>query len=168
MLVPLAALRSIPDGGDPHGASTVCAYRKRKPDRVVSLCRRSRSAASVRRQWGDDRACGLPPTTRFPGSSSLEWQALRLKTERPSWTLVGAGSLGSKVALHLARAGSGPSVVLDRSGMAPHNAARHALVPATGEMQIFWADAKARMLSQAMQGLNQTAIPIAADATFAC
>ena len=90
---------------------------------------------------------------------------LEVKTERPSWTLVGAGSLGSKVALHLARAGSGPSVVLDRSGMAPHNAARHALVPATGEMQIFWADAKARMLSQAMQGLNQTAIPIAADAT---
>ena len=90
---------------------------------------------------------------------------LEVKTERPSWTLVGAGSLGSKVALHLARAGSGPSVVLDRSGMAPHNAARHALVPATGEMQIFWTDAKARMLSQAMQGLNQTAIPIAADAT---
>ena len=89
---------------------------------------------------------------------------LEAKTERPSWTLVGAGSLGSKVALHLARAGSGPSVVVDRSGMAPHNAARHALVPATCEMQIFWTDAKARMLSQALQGLNQTATPIAADA----
>ena len=90
---------------------------------------------------------------------------LEAKTERPSWTLVGAGSLGSKVALHLARAGNGPSVVVDRSGMAPHNAARHALVPATGELQIFWTDAKARMLSQALQGLNQTATPIAADAT---
>ena len=89
---------------------------------------------------------------------------LEAKTERPSWTLVGAGSLGSKVALHLARAGSGPSVVVDRSGMAPHNAARHALVPATGEMQVFWTDTKARMLSQALEGLNQTATPIAADA----
>ena len=48
--------------------------------------------------------------------------------------------------------------------MAPHNAARHALVPATGELQIFWTDAKARMLSQALQGLNQTATPIPADA----
>ena len=89
---------------------------------------------------------------------------LEAKTERPSWTLVGAGSLGSKVALHLARAGSGPSVVVDRSGMAPHNAARHALVPATGEMQVFWTDTKARMLSQALEGLNQTATPITADA----
>ena len=90
---------------------------------------------------------------------------IEAKAERPSWTLVGAGSLGSKVALHLARAGNGPSVVVDRSGMAPHNAARHALVPATGELQILWTDAKARMLSEALSGLNQTATPITADAT---
>ena len=91
---------------------------------------------------------------------------LEAKIERPSWSLVGAGSLGSKIALHLARAGNGPSVVVDRSRMAPHNAARHALVPATGELQVFWTDAKARMLSQALQGLNQTATPIAADAAL--
>ena len=83
--------------------------------------------------------------------------------ERASWTLVGAGSLGSKIALHLARAGNGPSVVVDKSGMAPHNAARHALVPATGDLQIFWTAAKARMLSEALSGLNQTATPIMAD-----
>ena len=89
---------------------------------------------------------------------------LEAKTERPLWTLVGAGSLGSKVALHLGRAGNGPSVVVDRSGMAPHNAARHALVPASGELQILWTDGKARMLSEALRGLNQSAAPIAADA----
>ena len=83
--------------------------------------------------------------------------------ERPSWTLVGAGSLGSKIALHLARAGNGPSAVIDRSRMAPHNAARHALVPATGEMQMMWTDAKARLLSEALNGLTQTATPIASD-----
>jgi len=83
----------------------------------------------------------------------------------PSWTLVGAGSLGSKLALHLARAGNGPSAIVDKSGMAPHNAARHALLPATGELQIFWTDAKARMLAQAMQGLNQTATPMQTDVT---
>ena len=82
----------------------------------------------------------------------------------PPWTLVGAGSLGSKLALHLARAGNGPSAVIDKSGMAPHNAARHALVPATGELQIFWTDSKARMLVQALEGLNQTAAPMQADA----
>ena len=84
--------------------------------------------------------------------------------EAPSWTLVGAGSLGSKIALHLARAGNGPNAVIDRSGMAPHNAARHALVPVAGELQIFWNDAKARMLAQALQGLDRTATPLAADA----
>ena len=85
-------------------------------------------------------------------------------TERPRWTLVGAGSLGSKLALHLARAGNGPDVIIDKSRMRPHNAARHALVPATGDMQILWTDAKARTLSQALRGLNQTTTPIVADA----
>lgn len=84
--------------------------------------------------------------------------------ERTLWTLVGAGSLGSKVALHLARAGHGPSVVVDKSGMAPHNAARHALVPAAGDLQILWTGAKAWILSEALSGLDQTATPIGADA----
>ena len=83
--------------------------------------------------------------------------------ERPRWTLIGAGSLGSKLALHLARAGNGPTAVIDRSGMAPHNAARHALVPATGDMQILWSRGKSWMLSEALNGLNQIATPIAAD-----
>ena len=83
--------------------------------------------------------------------------------ERPQWTLIGTGSLGSKLALHLARAGNGPAVVVDRSAMAPHNAARHALVPTTGDMQISWMDAKARLLSEALRGLNQDAIPIMQD-----
>ena len=85
-------------------------------------------------------------------------------TDRPRWTLVGAGSLGSKLALHLARAGNGPEVVVDRSGMSPHNAARHALVPATGDMQILWMDAKARSLSQALRGLDQDATALVGDA----
>ena len=85
-------------------------------------------------------------------------------TDYPRWTLVGAGSLGSKLALHLARAGNGPEAVVDRSAMSPHNAARHALVPATGDVQILWMDAKARKLSQALLGLNQTAKALVADA----
>ncbi len=112
--------------------------------------------ATVVRAAGHRHAICRELLARMSGSEA--------KTERPSWTLVGAGSVGSKIALHLARAGNGPSVVVDRSGMAPHNAARHALVPATGELQILWTDAKARMLSEALRGLNQTATPIAADA----
>ncbi len=84
--------------------------------------------------------------------------------EALSWTLVGAGSLGSKIALHLARTGNGPNVVVDKSIMSPHNAARHALVPTPDGLQVTWTDMKARILSQALQGLNQTAIPISEDA----
>ena len=102
--------------------------------------------------------------TRYPGRFSPEWLARTTTSERPRWTLVGAGSLGSKLALHLARAGNGPEVVVDRSGMSPHNAARHALVPATGDMQILWMDAKARGLSRALRGLDQEATAVVADA----
>ena len=73
-------------------------------------------------------------------------------SERPDWTLVGAGSLGSKLALHLARAGNGPDVILDKSHMTPHNAARHALIPTADAMQIRWVDAKARTLSDFATG----------------
>lgn len=84
-------------------------------------------------------------------------------TDRPRWTLLGAGSLGSKLALHLARAGNGPEVVVDRSAMSPHNAARHALIPGAGDLQILWTDAKARLLSQALGGMDQPARPIIAN-----
>ena len=84
--------------------------------------------------------------------------------DRPPWTLLGAGSLGSKLALHLARAGNGPEVVVDRSTMSPHNAARHALIPGTDDLQILWTDDKARLLSQALGGLDQSAKPIRANA----
>ena len=84
-------------------------------------------------------------------------------SERPNWTLVGAGSLGSKLALHLGRAGNGPKVIIDKSYMTPHNAARHALIPTTDAMQIRWVDAKARILSDSLRGVDQKTTPIVAD-----
>lgn len=42
--------------------------------------------------------------------------------------MIGCGSLGSKIALHLGRAGFGAMTFIDNEAMAPHNAARHALV----------------------------------------
>ena len=84
-------------------------------------------------------------------------------SERPNWTLVGAGSLGSKLALHLARAGNGPEVVVDKSYMTPHNVARHALIPTADAMQIRWVDAKATILSDSLRGLDQKTTPIVED-----
>ncbi|WP_281349801.1 ThiF family adenylyltransferase [Marichromatium bheemlicum] len=51
-----------------------------------------------------------------------------MKTPKP-WTLLGAGSLGSNVAISLGRMGDGPSVTVDNDYFSPHNAARHALLP---------------------------------------
>ncbi len=85
-------------------------------------------------------------------------------SERLRWTLIGAGSLGSKLALHLARAGYAPETVLDKSSMLPHNAARHALIPPTGSRQLLGIDAKARRLCEALHGLDQKATPIIANA----
>lgn len=46
-----------------------------------------------------------------------------------SVTMIGCGSLGSKIALHLAKAGVGPQGLIDDSDFKPHNAVRHGLTP---------------------------------------
>ncbi|MDP1656477.1 MAG: Mov34/MPN/PAD-1 family protein [Hylemonella sp.] len=43
-------------------------------------------------------------------------------------TLLGCGSLGSKIGLHLGRAGFGRQTVADNEALVPHNLARHALI----------------------------------------
>ena len=81
----------------------------------------------------------------------------------PSWIQVGCGSLGSKIALHLARAGRAPATVIDRSYLSPHNAARHALAPDIGGMPLHWIDAKAVAVAEAIEGLGQTATAVTQD-----
>jgi proteasome lid subunit RPN8/RPN11 len=52
-------------------------------------------------------------------------------SESARWGLLGAGSLGSKIGMHMARCGLGPSEIHDNGVMEPHNFARHALCPST-------------------------------------
>jgi len=47
-------------------------------------------------------------------------------------TVVGCGSVGSKLALHLARAGFGAQTLVDNELLSPHNMARHALLDPAG------------------------------------
>ena len=70
---------------------------------------------------------------------------------------LGCGSLGSKIALHMARAGLAPSVVADNRTMSPHNAARHALMPSKERFNILWMIPKAEALADAINGLGQSA-----------
>jgi integrative and conjugative element protein (TIGR02256 family) len=81
--------------------------------------------------------------------------------------LVGCGSLGSKIALHLARSGTAPSAVIDKGFLSPHNAARHALIPGPQIFQAGWLSSKAQALTEAIQGLGQSTKSYREDVTYA-
>ncbi len=77
----------------------------------------------------------------------------------PPWVQLGCGSLGSKIAIHMARAGRAPGHVIDSATMSPHNMARHALF----DYQGFWPDQKADRLSRTIAGLGQRSIALTKD-----
>jgi hypothetical protein len=82
-------------------------------------------------------------------------------------TMVGCGSLGSKIALHLARSGAAPSVVIDKNALSPHNAARHGLVPHAQDLQLTWLGPKAQALAEAIKGFGQSVQAFNEDVTRA-
>jgi hypothetical protein len=63
-------------------------------------------------------------------------------TALAKWTLIGCGSVGSKIGLHLARAGRGPTNVVDSANIQPHNYARHALYPNESRLRLCTRDAE--------------------------
>lgn len=81
---------------------------------------------------------------RMSGISDME--------DSPSWSLWGAGSLGSKLALHLARSGNAPDTVVDSACLSAHNLARHALTSQDGVIGL----PKSLVLCHALQGLEST------------
>jgi len=72
------------------------------------------------------------------------------------WDIIGAGSLGSKICLHLSRSGFAPATIIDSKGMRPHNIARHGLAP-LGISQVF---SKAANLCDAVNTMGNNAEPI--------
>ena len=114
-------------------------------DPVVRLCapRERLSVPMLRRASGEDETPGRAP-----------------------WTLLGCGSVGSKIAMHMARRGHAPSLVVDRSLMSPHNYARHALLPQPGAGRVL--EYKAAMLAEALSGLRQVVEADTADAIASC
>lgn len=103
--------------------------------------------------------------------SLLQRMSDRDAEDRPTWGLIGAGSLGSKIALHLGRQGDGPNIVADKSGMLPHNYARHGLLPdplgtsESGLDKVDWAAfiSKADHLCNGLEKLGQKCTPLSLD-----
>lgn len=81
------------------------------------------------------------------------------------WSLIGVGSVGSKIALHAARAGRAPSVVVDPSYLSTHNFARHAALP-SGSVDSLFLKYKADVCQEQIRQLGQTAESICEDAVF--
>lgn len=89
---------------------------------------------------------------------------------RARWALVGAGSLGSKIGLHLSREGSPPVAVADKAGLAPHNLARHALIPSNLPLGLGWAAYKSSALADASKSITHEpveSLPLEAAAAVA-
>lgn len=66
-------------------------------------------------------------------------------------TIIGCGSVGSKLALHLGRAGFGAQTLVDEESISPHNLARHALLEGSG-----WN--KAEQTRKALAGLGHQGV----------
>lgn len=77
---------------------------------------------------------------------------------------IGAGSVGSKIATHLGRAGLAPQVIIDKKRLSPHNSARHALTLPTDDYGLTWLSPKADIMCAVLAGLDQPATPIRQDA----
>ncbi|WP_332768684.1 Mov34/MPN/PAD-1 family protein [Phenylobacterium sp.] len=85
-------------------------------------------------------------------------------TTPEAWALLGAGSLGSKIALHGGRAGNAPLYCADHASLRPHNAARHGLYPPPDDGPFSgWMDRKAPALAKAVAGLGAETRPIEGD-----
>ncbi|MDM0008383.1 ThiF family adenylyltransferase [Variovorax sp. J22G73] len=70
-------------------------------------------------------------------------------TTQAKVVLIGCGSLGSKVSMHLARAGIGQQILVDNEVMSPHNLARHAMME-TSSLALH----KAEKVKNALNGLS--------------
>lgn len=69
------------------------------------------------------------------------------------WTLFGAGSLGSHIALSMGKMGDGPASIVDKDILSPHNAARYGLVPTNLPSSLM--SFKAVALREALADLRQ-------------
>lgn len=68
----------------------------------------------------------------------------------PKISLIGCGSLGSKLAVHLGRAAVVPSAVADMRSLDPHHMARHALLPEGSLGEVLLAPSKSKALVDAL------------------
>lgn len=76
-----------------------------------------------------------------------------------SFAFIGCGSLGSKVAMHLVRAGVTPSLLADNDSFSPHNVARHVIFPKDAKS----SNTKSEVLAQLISSFTGQTKPLVCD-----
>lgn len=146
----LVLKRSIPVG------VVLCA---RRPVRVLGTTSDIELLPYVVEVRADaDRAALFPKGDAQPVSPATHYQSLSRplltelsgSPERPTLAMIGAGSLGSKLAMHWVRNGQAIAAVSDHGALRPHNMARHAL----GAEHV--ASNKAEGLAKELDGFGQS------------
>lgn len=80
-----------------------------------------------------------------------------------TWSLVGCGSVGSKLALHMARQGTPPITVVDHDVLQPHNYARHTALPIMAGPYQFLGGKKSTSISANIESLSQETVDTPED-----
>ena len=150
-----------------HHIPVVVLLLARRPRKVsgtdspIEVCPyliEARVGANLRDSTGPVRIAALRDQLSVPvlrRASGLDPEAPRL-----SWTLIGCGSVGSKLAMHLARAGMAPGVLVDQDWFEPHNYARHAGIP-HGDVEALFLRPKVDEVARQLVALGQTPIATA-------
>lgn len=171
----LDLLALLADGGKLSGFPLAITFLARRPynvigtDSPVELCSYLVDLTALRDITKLDqvpvRICGL----REQLSVDILRRASGLAEagDRARWTLIGCGSVGSKIAMHMARRGQGPTVVTDNGTMLPHNYARHALLPIEAAERGLMGE-KATLLAESLGQLKQKAEADAHDILITC
>lgn len=94
----------------------------------------------------------VAPAVHYQSLTASLLQALSGAPQRPALAILGCGSVGSKLAMHAARAGQEIVAVSDEGWLRPHNMARHAL----GGRHV--ATDKAEALAKELRELDQSPI----------
>lgn len=138
-IVILVVQRPVPLVGSPGRSVEVLPYVVRYELNTQSLLERN---ATVHPAF---HAHALSPEllARTSGISSAA-------TSQPL-VMLGCGSLGSKIAMQLGRAGFGAMTFVDNESMSPHNAARHALIE---QASVLVPPRKAALMKTAFESLS--------------
>ena len=118
----------------------------------------------------DDLAANSNTRVRLAGHRDAVSPAILRRTsgiksddEVVLWSLVGCGSVGSKIAMHMARSGLGPRTLVDGDTLQPHNFARHSCLPFDPNVDSMFRTFKAHQLERDLARLGPKPEGLAID-----